>query len=92
VERFERLERTDPHDEPSAAVEPFDKTQGRLLERLKRASVCVTTPETITPNLSHMYLNEFTPGWFFRQCWTTALYWSKALLFPINLNVEPVRR
>jgi hypothetical protein len=55
VERFERLERTDPHDEPSAAVEPFDKTQGRLLERFERASVCVTDPGNYHPkSFSHV--------------------------------------
>jgi hypothetical protein len=37
LERLERLERTDPRDERSAAIEPFDRTQGRLLERLEQA-------------------------------------------------------
>ena len=36
IERLERLERTDPRDERSAAIEPFDRTQGKLLERLER--------------------------------------------------------
>ena len=37
VERLERLERTDLRDERSAAIEPFDRTQGRRLERLEQA-------------------------------------------------------
>jgi len=36
LERLEQVERTDLRDERSEAVEPFDKTQGRLLERLER--------------------------------------------------------
>ena len=37
IERLERLERTDLRDERSIAIEPFDRTQGRLLERLELA-------------------------------------------------------
>jgi hypothetical protein len=42
LEPLEPLERADPHDERSKAVEPFDRTQGRLLERLERAAVFVS--------------------------------------------------
>jgi hypothetical protein len=36
IERLERLERTNPRDERSKAAEPFDRTLGKLLERLER--------------------------------------------------------
>ena len=37
IERLERLERTDPRDKRSEAIEPFDRTQGRRVERLEQA-------------------------------------------------------
>ena len=37
--RFERLERTDPHDEQSEAIESFDKLRTGCFERLERAAV-----------------------------------------------------
>jgi hypothetical protein len=60
----QRLERTDPRDERSKAVEPFDRTQGRLLERLERA-FCLLSASVSTRKTAPKLLNRAYSALFF---------------------------